>query len=122
MREYRERREEPSGWTILAGLFVLTCVLTLTFVNAPGMLAMAVIERQLHLSLDVAQMWTFSILCSAILLGGLYVGAGGRSSEAWRCYLAICFCVCAVLLVAQFGFKASFPARYLALFYPGLPS
>ena len=111
---YTEKElQEAQASNALGALVVF--VLAIAFLNAPGMLLLGFAKDSLGLALDTGQMWVFSIVASLAFLIGFRVVA----KEWWDAaviYLAACVAVAVVMLVCSFGFKAAFPARYLASF------
>jgi hypothetical protein len=94
----------------LAGGAVAFLLLFGVVLVAPGAVLVFAIDRVAGLTLDCAQLWTFAVLGSAGLVGGLSAGAGSFTTGARR-FAVLAFAVVVCLIVARFGFHARWPDR-----------
>jgi hypothetical protein len=96
---------------------LIVLLLAVAFLNSPGMLVLAVLKATSCSTCSIAafdcgQMWTFSIMTSVALLVLLRLRARDWE-KACAQYIFTCIAIAVVLLVCQFGFKETFPDRYL---------
>jgi len=96
------------GVVVVVALFAVVLV-------APGALLVFAVDRLLGLSLDGAQLWTFAALASAAIIGGL-AGMARSFATGARRFLFLALGVAALLVVARFGFHASWPRELWAAF------
>lgn len=108
-----EMRNQQAGALGAIGLGLLLAV---SFVNTPGMLLIALYKSVSGAPLDGGQMWTFSFLVSALLLGLVRVIVG-QWPKAFTLYAISCATIAGVFLFCHFGFKALFPAQFLGFFF-----
>lgn len=113
--------EEEMNERNQAGGFLIVLLVAVAFLNAPGMLLLALLKDTSCstcsvAALDSGQMWTFSIMTSVAFLGVLRLQAKDWSKACVQ-YIFTCVVISAVLLVCQFGFRETFPARYLNFFW-----
>jgi len=94
----------------LVGLLVVSVV----FVFSPGMVLMSCMQLLSHMTLDIGQMWTFSIVLSIII--GLVLWSIYKD-KTLTIYPILCLTIVACCLIAHFGLKASFPRTFLSFFF-----
>ena len=102
----------------LLGTVLFLCVLLIVFVNAPGMLVLGFVKTKYLPTLDMSQVWVFSIIVSFVFLGLLtLITRDLRSGFIW--YVSMCTLCVAICAVLYFGFKIGFPEVYLGYFFDG---
>jgi ABC-type transport system involved in multi-copper enzyme maturation permease subunit len=95
--------------SLLQGAILLLLVLFLI----PGLALIAILKELLKINLDTGQIWTFGAVASAILLGFLYHNKQTLLKTCWA-YIKISLIVLIIYLIAAFGFKCDFPARFFS--------
>lgn len=79
------------------------------------MAILATVRELISLNLDIGQIWTFSVVISAIIFALIFyirksfIGASTT-------HLVIALAIIAFYLISSFGFKADFPKHHLNLF------
>lgn len=97
------------------GPILLICFLTIVFINAPGMIVLGFVKTNLIQSLDIAQVWVFSIVVSLACL--IFLFAITREVQsAFVLYAGLCLVCVGVCALLYFGFKVKFPRTYLNYF------
>lgn len=109
-------RERRSGLYDYLLLVVLLCVI---FFNAPGMIVLGYVKANLLPTLDVGQVWTFSILTSLATFVVFYIALRLLNPErsSFKLYLVFCLLCVATCLVLYFGFKVETPWQYLHYYF-----
>lgn len=101
----------------IIGYVLFFVLLGAAILVVPGMVVLGLINRMLTLNLDVAQLWTFSILFTIVGYG--IIAIRKRSAMAgFKRYLLIASITLAFVLVSFFGFKAAWPILLLQGFFP----
>ncbi len=102
------------GGNPLLTLLLILLFVTIIFVFCPGMMVMSIIQSSFHTTLDIGQMWTFSIIISVALFGTLYFST---KENAIKLYLSLCLLIVVSGAIAHFGIKASLPSRFISYFF-----
>ncbi|MDG5470027.1 hypothetical protein P9J64_17060 [Deltaproteobacteria bacterium IMCC39524] len=109
-------KKSKSGGLLGAVLFI--CILLILFVDAPGMLVIGFIKTKYLPTLDVSQIWVFSIIVSFAFFGLVtLITRDLRLGFTW--YMGMCTLCVAICAVLYFGFKIGFPEVYLEYFFDG---
>lgn len=106
-------KSDKSGGCL--GPILLICFLAIVFVNAPGMVVLGFVKSNLLTSLDIAQVWAFSLIVSIACLILLFM-ITRELKAAFILYAGICLVCVGVCAVLYFGFKVKFPSTYLNYF------
>jgi hypothetical protein len=124
------REEELNKSMTILMLFLIALCLILVVLGgllfSPGMLLVTVIRRVFSLSLDIGQMWVFSILSSFLIFGTFWsvLSAVSRYSTVKKdnppssvlalvLYLGLSLLIMILGLILYFGFHVTFPAQVL---------
>ncbi|HLP57228.1 MAG TPA: hypothetical protein VK186_00290 [Candidatus Deferrimicrobium sp.] len=97
-------------------LVVFTFAVLLLFFLAPGMAILAISRQLLSLNLDIGQMWTFSVVISAIIFA-LIFHIRKSFIDASTTHIVIALVIVGLYLISFFGLKADFPKHHLNLFF-----
>lgn len=108
-----EKKDTNSLGALLVGLLLVACALVL----APGIAAVNIVCEVARLSLDVGQMWTFSTIFSLAVIISLRLFCK-EWSKALLIWLAACVITAGVTAVANWGFHAEWPQRFIQRMIP----
>lgn len=109
-----KKGEEGGLGSVLFFIGLAIVLALLVFVFSPGMLVMSMIQVFFSTALDIAQMWTFSIILSIIIFFCIYLINNDRSVII---YPIICAAIVIIFTVSHFGFKAEFPVSFISYFF-----
>lgn len=101
----------------IVGYVLFFILLGAAILVVPGMVVLGLANRVLTLHLDIAQLWTFSILFTIVGYGIIAI----RKKSAmvgFKRYLLFASITLAFVLVSFFGFKAVWPVLLLRGFFP----
>ena len=96
-------------------VFLLLAALSI-FLFGPGMAVVGLV-RLGGTALDTSQMWTFAIVTSLAILGGLTLMTGSVRAGA-KVYSGVSLALIGLLLFLRLGFKASGPETILSYYFP----
>lgn len=100
------------------GPIMLICFLAIVFINAPGMIVLGFVKTNLLTSLDIAQVWVFSVMVSLACLIILFA-ITRELRTAFVLYAGLCLVCVGICALLYFGFKVKFPSTYLNYFLDG---
>lgn len=115
MAEKKETEAEAEFLLVVGGAAALM-IFAAVFGFAPGMLVLSILQLVFEIGLDKGQMWTFSIIASFTIFGGiwLFVKEIELSSFIYGGVSLTTIVLCAILF---FGFKVESIALSLQLFF-----
>lgn len=110
-----EREEKGhDGCSSVLAVVAIVILFFLVFVNAPGAALLALIVDYCHISLDVGQYWTFSLVISLLV----YILLNLSLKDSVTHYVGLCFAVLILYLVAHFGLHLGFAMRHYHYLIP----
>ena len=89
-----------------------TIIMAIATFCAPGLTTVSLVKLFLMPSLDTGQVWTFGILLTCIELTILSALMGFK--EGLVAHLLACGSMAVIMLIAAFGFKASWPGTLIS--------
>ena len=117
MSKTRAEVERDSRNVVLITIAIVVVALG-AFFAAPGMMVVAFAVRPFSMSMDRAQLWTFSVVASGLLYVAFRV-ASADSVRAGRWYLLLCAASAGTFALAKFGVHAAWPDRMFDAFVRG---